>query len=167
MYLAFLSRSDSLERCEKELQIDFYQITSIYCQLNKVAGTYVLVLLGVAVQFPCVSIWESMIIGPYFFLNTVKPFLMPCIYDIPITIRSDKWFQRDGAPPHFTKDVLSFWTYLRKWIWRQGVLNGHRELRFQSFRFLANRKVLNQWFRLTDQEHYKSWKIISHKKLKP
>jgi hypothetical protein len=79
-----------------------------------------------------VNVWcgvlGSRLIGPFVFHNnltgkTYEAFLrneLPCLLeDIPLMIRSQMYFQHDGAPPHYTQHVRH---YPNHWLGRGGLV---------------------------------------------
>lgn len=82
------------------------------------------------------GILGSQIIGPYFFpqnirltaagyLNFLEENLPLLLDDIPLASRQGMWFQHDGAPVHFGRQVQNFLNtaYPEKWIGRGGFIN--------------------------------------------
>src|SRR5699024_3507992 len=60
---------------------------------------------------------EGKIIGPFFFheklngqvyLNFLRNFLPMLLEEVDLNTRQNMWFQQDGAPPHFHRDVRHY-----------------------------------------------------------
>lgn len=79
------------------------------------------------------GIVDGHVIGPYLlparltgaayliFLQDVLPLLLD---DVPLHVRQELWFQHDGAPPHFTRDVRGHLNrrFGQRWIGRGGPI---------------------------------------------
>ncbi|XP_050306139.1 uncharacterized protein LOC126743197 [Anthonomus grandis grandis] len=82
-----------------------------------------------------VNVWCGVlggkIIGPFIFqrvngavyLNFLSNELPPPLEEVPLAIRRDRFYQHDGCPSHFARDVRQFLdlTYPARWIGRGSV----------------------------------------------
>lgn len=84
-----------------------------------------------------VNVWCGLfnghLIGPYFYqgtlsgeryLNFLQNELPLLLENIPINERASMWWQQDGAPPHFARQVTTYLdaTFPARWIGRNGVI---------------------------------------------
>ena len=76
----------------------------------------------------------STIIGPYFFnghlngemyLQFLQNELPRLLANVPLITRNRMWFQQDGAPAHFSRNVTEHLnvTFEEKWVGRNGPIN--------------------------------------------
>ena len=85
-----------------------------------------------------INVWggiiNNFVVGPYFFeeyLNgeTYLHFLRNAFQDIidnlPLDVTRRMWFQQDGAPPHYSREVREYLNeeFPNRWIGRSGPVN--------------------------------------------
>lgn len=85
-----------------------------------------------------INVWAGILgpylIGPYFFeghlnglmfLNFLSHQLPVLLQELPLNIRTTMWFQLDGAPPHYHREVRQFLNvnFQDRWIGRNGCHN--------------------------------------------